>query len=361
MSNITPINYQNNSKSPINKTGASGINVTKGGYIYIYFSNQSATPVSFDNVMLTHTRSALLEETHYYPFGLTMAGISTKAANTLDNKRKWNKGSELESKEFSDGSGLELYATPLRSLDPQIGRWHQIDPKPTYEHSLYSSMGNNPITFNDPLGDTIKPNSLAEGELYLDRLNKGAKVNNKTSPLSFSENGALVVNNEKVKKLNKTQQAIFNKLNQVNNQTKNILVKVVPMGTVVSNFPLTPGQTLNLVDNDGKDIKSTTGDVKIENYGGGFVTPYDPATNQSVITLMNEESNAPNLNTAGVSNLKNPSFIIAWHETVGHPFYRDIMQDPKQRGRAVEFENVIRKLNNLPLRGFDEVHPNPNE
>jgi RHS repeat-associated protein len=131
------------------------INIPKNGYIYVYCSNESKYPVFFDNIQVTHKRSPILEETHYYPFGLVMSGISSKAAGGLENKKKWNAGSELESKEFSDGSGLELYSTFYRSLDPQLGRFWQIDPKPNDMESPYASMGNNPIFNVDPLGDTI--------------------------------------------------------------------------------------------------------------------------------------------------------------------------------------------------------------
>lgn len=122
------------------------------GFLYVYTSNEAEQDVFFDNVVVAVNSGPLLEETHYYPFGLTMAGISSnalKGMNYPENRKKYN------GIEYTDDLDIHIYDAQLRNLDPQIGRWSQVDPKIEKMEmwSPYASNYNNPIRYNDVLGD----------------------------------------------------------------------------------------------------------------------------------------------------------------------------------------------------------------
>jgi RHS repeat-associated protein len=132
------------------------IEMKKNGYLYVFVSNESRSDVYFDDIRIDHSRGALIEETHYYPFGLTMAGISSKAAGKLENRFEFN-GKEKQAEEFSDASGLELYDFGFRTQDPQTGRFLQLDPhaEKYLNYSPYSFTLNNPVNAADPDGRDV--------------------------------------------------------------------------------------------------------------------------------------------------------------------------------------------------------------
>jgi len=151
---VTPGQFNNMSVSPTP--------MTEPGYVIVFVDNNSiGTDVWFDNVQVSHYNGEVLEENHYYPFGLT---ISESSNNPVLPKQPYKyQGIEME-RNF----GLETYETFYRGLDPQIGRFNSVDPKSEkyFDVSPYVSMNNNPVGNVDPRGDDWFVNTTNGGVVY---------------------------------------------------------------------------------------------------------------------------------------------------------------------------------------------------
>ncbi|SKD10489.1 RHS repeat-associated core domain-containing protein [Chitinophaga ginsengisegetis] len=158
------------------------IPVLQSGYVYIYTSNESNIAAFFDNLAVNHIQGALIEETHYYPFGLTMAGISTgaiKGAAYPENKLKFN------GIEHTNDFDLNQYDAFYRNYDPQLGRWRQIDPKAIEGESPYAAMKNGPVFNTDFLGDTTVYYNISNGTVLGTVNNAGAMQNVRVDALAY--------------------------------------------------------------------------------------------------------------------------------------------------------------------------------
>ncbi|SHN30804.1 RHS repeat-associated core domain-containing protein [Chitinophaga sp. CF418] len=131
-----------NSPDEIQQLSVDGMVMEKSGFLYVFPSNETAQDVYFDDIVVTDITGPVLEETHYYPYGLVMDGISSRTPLSLENCQLFQ-GKELQRGEFADGTGLEWYNFEARYYDPQLGRWFSTDPA-GQDYSPYMAMGNRP-------------------------------------------------------------------------------------------------------------------------------------------------------------------------------------------------------------------------
>jgi RHS repeat-associated protein len=97
------------------------------------------------------SRTTIVEESNYYPFGLKHKGYNNVvSSNGNSTAQKFGFGG----KELNQELGLEWMDFDARNYDAAIGRWMNIDPlaELLMSYSPYVSSFNNPIYFTDPTG-----------------------------------------------------------------------------------------------------------------------------------------------------------------------------------------------------------------
>lgn len=117
--------------------------MSRTGYLYVYSSNETQQDVYFDNVVLALAPGPLMEETHYYPFGLTMEGISDKVLSS----KYYENNIKFTSQSLDRDLNLNYYQFRYRTMDPQIGRFLQVDPiGDKYAHNSTYAYAENKVT-----------------------------------------------------------------------------------------------------------------------------------------------------------------------------------------------------------------------
>jgi len=171
-----------------------------GGYSFDYVYNYTD---HLGNIRLSYTQDhqtgalAILEEQHYYPFGLHHKNYRAERQKTarwavLANEpacradiTKIDREEELKTlkeaapptvplqnpgyaykyngKELQSEFGVEMYDFGARNYDPALGRWMNVDPlaEKMRRHSPYNYAFNNPIYFIDPDGMEVMQNEGA--------------------------------------------------------------------------------------------------------------------------------------------------------------------------------------------------------
>lgn len=116
------------------------------GYVVASLENASAQPAYFDDLQLRTVDPVKMQENHYDPFGLNLAGIEADG----DPTSKFQFGGKEKQDEF----GLNWNDHGARMYDPQLGRWHVADPLADVApySSPFAAFNNNPISNTDPTG-----------------------------------------------------------------------------------------------------------------------------------------------------------------------------------------------------------------
>ena len=213
--------------------------------------NQNTKYNHLGNIRLSYTKDPqtnvlkILEENHYYPFGLKHTNYSGGKKTILketeiDPKRVGPSADDLykykyNGKEWQDELGLNFYDYGARNYDPTIGRWMNIDPlaENSRRWNPYNYAYNNPVYFVDPDGmqaiagdDLILQGSESAIEKTKGNINEGLGGNY----TEVDKNGkvSLNVSEEQINNFTSEQKALYETLNEAIDPSKSdVVINVV--------------------------------------------------------------------------------------------------------------------------------------
>jgi RHS repeat-associated protein len=320
------------SPDELQELGVEKMAVEESGFLYVYTSNESQQDVFFDNVVLRVASGPLLGETHYYPYGLTMAGISTsalKGANYAKNQKEYN------GIEHTTDLDLNQYDALFRTLDPQIGRWTQIDPRPDQSLSPYTAMGNNPIFNVDFRGDTIRGYSERSAQRLLEGIHGSFAGNSKMQSLFQIGKDGVTLNSISINAfidassgLNTDQLTLAAAYFMGVNQDATHVVSVLKLGEIAE-----PGTSQFL----GEETANM-----FDFYGGGAINWDDGPKRTFTGIVMDAKSTVDNDYMQGGKYIKRGSSFgekIA-HEVLGHGVASVLGQSGWNLEEGIQMSNV---------------------
>jgi hypothetical protein len=209
--------------------------------------------------------------------------------------------------------------------DTRVGRRWNRDPKPNVSNSNYATLNNNPIFYNDVLGDSVTTNSEGYSNT---KMGVDGILNGSTNPIGYDEKNEKLTYNDNVDVSNYTpfQKDILNKYKEVINNKTNVKLKIVDVNDEV--------------------VKTTFETISLASIGSvGVTIPWGDEENIRRIDVYvarnpvssNGEKEMPQY--AGITNL---------HELAGHTFLN--LTRPKLE--VLDHNHLVNQLHKEIFKNF---------
>jgi len=292
-------------------------------YVYQYKDHLGNVRMNFSVDPETNSLK-ILEENHYYPFGLKHSNYND-GTNSFQERDmvvrlkgldpgivvfplKYNY--KYNGKEWQDELGLNFYDYGARNYDPAIGRWMNIDPlaEQMRRWSPYNYCFDNPMRFTDP--DGMGPDDWVRGKnkIYDNSLNGGKGGYTKYATKNDIKFG------EKLRNSGEKGASQFNYL--VSDKTHDIEIQFLPVTSDKGSVGYWYGHT------DNTSVKDANGNIteitksKIEIYTGTAEEFVKDVKNNTVPKDLNlDATDLQDIKTVRDNNLTADDVITG---TIGH-------------------------------------------